>query len=110
MPTTQTICRRASHALEQDLRAKASATTTTPKPIPPRRRKIWSLREAALGLSMAMKEDAKSISFVEDTAVAPEKLSDFIGRFLGIVAAHQTTAGIYAHASVGCLHVRPSST
>ena len=68
---------------------------------------IWSLREAALGLSMATKDDAKSISFVEDTAVAPEKLSAFIGRFLEIIHGHGTTAGIYAHASVGCLHVRP---
>jgi hypothetical protein len=56
---------------------------------------------------MAVKDDAKSISFVEDTAVAPEKLSAFIGRFLELVHAHGTTAGIYAHASVGCLHVRP---
>src|SRR5262245_7707708 len=68
---------------------------------------IWSLREAALGLSMAMKDDAKSLSFVEDTAVAPEKLRDYIDRFLGIVKRHNTTAGVYAHASVGCLHVRP---
>ena len=56
---------------------------------------------------MAMKGDAKSISFVEDTAVAPEKLRDFIERFLEIVRRHGTTAGVYAHASVGCLHVRP---
>jgi FAD/FMN-containing dehydrogenase/Fe-S oxidoreductase len=69
--------------------------------------RIWSLREAALGLSMAMKEEAKSISFVEDTAVAPERLRDYIERFLGILRKHNTTAGIYAHASVGCLHVRP---
>ncbi|HWF85948.1 MAG TPA: FAD-linked oxidase C-terminal domain-containing protein [Vicinamibacterales bacterium] len=69
--------------------------------------RIWSLREAALGLSMAMKGDAKSLSFVEDTAVAPEKLRDYIERFLQIVHAHGTTAGVYAHASVGCLHVRP---
>ena len=69
--------------------------------------RIWSLREAALGLSMAMKEDAKSIPFVEDTAVAPERLSEYIARFLAILKAHETTAGIYAHASVGCLHVRP---
>ena len=68
---------------------------------------IWSLREAALGLSMAMKDDAKSLSFVEDTAVAPEKLRDYIERFLAIVKRHKTTAGVYAHASVGCLHVRP---
>ena len=69
--------------------------------------RIWSLREAGLGLSMAMKEDAKSLSFVEDTAVAPERLRDYIERFLGIVRKHGTTAGVYAHASVGCLHVRP---
>ncbi len=68
---------------------------------------IWSLREAALGLSMAMKDDAKSLSFVEDTAVAPEQLRDYIERFLGLVRKHNTTAGVYAHASVGCLHVRP---
>jgi FAD/FMN-containing dehydrogenase/Fe-S oxidoreductase len=69
--------------------------------------RIWSLREAGLGLSMAMKEDAKSLSFVEDTAVAPERLRDYIERFLAIVQGHGTTAGVYAHASVGCLHVRP---
>ena len=69
--------------------------------------RIWNLREAALGLSMAMKGDAKSLSFVEDTAVAPEKLRDYIDRFLQIVRRHGTTAGVYAHASVGCLHVRP---
>jgi FAD/FMN-containing dehydrogenase/Fe-S oxidoreductase len=69
--------------------------------------RIWRLREAALGLSMAMKGDAKSLSFVEDTAVAPEKLRDYIERFLQIVHAHGTVAGVYAHASVGCLHVRP---
>src|SRR5204862_5845454 len=69
--------------------------------------RILSLREASLGLSTAMKQDSKSISFVEDTAVAPEKLRDYIERFLEIIRSHDTTAGIYAHASVGCLHVRP---
>ena len=69
--------------------------------------RIWSVREAGLGLSMAMKDDNKSLSFVEDTAVAPERLRDFIARFLEIVRAHGTSAGVYAHASVGCLHVRP---
>src|SRR5688572_30595663 len=69
--------------------------------------RIWSFREAALGLSTAMKTDGKAISFVEDTAVAPEKLRDYIERFMRIVRKHNTTAGVYAHASVGCLHVRP---
>jgi Fe-S oxidoreductase len=69
--------------------------------------RIWSFREAALGLSTAMRGDAKAISFVEDTAVAPDQLRSYIERFIKIVQRHRTTAGIYAHASVGCLHVRP---
>jgi FAD/FMN-containing dehydrogenase/Fe-S oxidoreductase len=69
--------------------------------------RVWSLREAALGLSMTMKEDSKSLSFVEDTAVPPEKLRNFIDRFLELIRRHDTRAGVYAHASVGCLHVRP---
>jgi FAD/FMN-containing dehydrogenase/Fe-S oxidoreductase len=69
--------------------------------------RIWKLRTLALGLSMAEKGDAKAISFVEDTAVAPERLRDYIAEFLTVIARHGTTAGVYAHASVGCLHVRP---
>src|SRR5206468_10734452 len=37
----------------------------------------------------------------------PEKLREYIDRFLQIVRRHGTVAGVYAHASVGCLHVRP---
>lgn len=69
--------------------------------------RVWHLRESALGLSMAMKGDAKAVSFVEDSAVAPERLRDYIARFQDIIRRHGTEAGIYAHASVGCLHVRP---
>jgi FAD/FMN-containing dehydrogenase/Fe-S oxidoreductase len=69
--------------------------------------RAWKLRTMALGLSMAEKGDAKALSFVEDTAVAPEHLRDYIAEFLAIIARHGTTAGVYAHASVGCLHVRP---
>src|SRR4029077_19915090 len=69
--------------------------------------RIWKLRTLALGLSMAEKGDAKAISFVEDTAVAPQRLRDYIAEFLALIARHGTTAGVYAHASVGCLHVRP---
>jgi len=94
-------------ALERDLRSRGLGYHYHSETDLPRQARIWSLRESALGLSMAMKEDAKSISFVEDTAVAPERLSEYIGRFLAIIHTHGTTAGIYAHASVGCLHVRP---
>ena len=94
-------------AVEDDLRSRRLGTHYRIELDPAKQQRIWSLRESALGLSMAMKDDAKSISFVEDTAVAPERLSEFIGRFLGLLRTHGTTAGVYAHASVGCLHVRP---
>ena len=94
-------------ALEQDLRGcgfgyhwLAVVDTAT-------QARVWKLRTMALGLSMAEKGDAKAISFVEDTAVAPERLCEYIDEFLRIIARHQTKAGVYAHASVGCLHVRP---
>ncbi|HZI79275.1 MAG TPA: FAD-linked oxidase C-terminal domain-containing protein [Vicinamibacterales bacterium] len=94
-------------ALEADLRANGLGYRYVHALDLPAQARIWGLREAALGLSMAMKDDAKSLSFVEDTAVPPERLRDYIARFLDIVHAHGTTAGVYAHASVGCLHVRP---
>ena len=94
-------------ALERDLIARRFGDRYHRAIDPAAQARIWSLREAALGLSMAMKDDAKALSFVEDTAVAPERLRDYIDRFLKIVARHGTTAGVYAHASVGCLHVRP---
>ena len=94
-------------ALERDLKARRLGYRYYRAVDLAAQARIWSLREAALGLSMAMKDDAKALSFVEDTAVAPGRLRDYIERFLGIVARHGTTAGVYAHASVGCLHVRP---
>jgi Fe-S oxidoreductase len=93
-------------ALERDL-AREFRCRFTRAVDPAAQQRIWGLRESALGLSMAMKGDGKSISFVEDTAVPPERLRDYIDRFLQIITRHDTTAGIYAHASVGCLHVRP---
>jgi FAD/FMN-containing dehydrogenase/Fe-S oxidoreductase len=94
-------------ALARDLGASGFACRTRALTDAAAQARVWSLREAALGLSMATRGDGKAVSFVEDTAVAPEHLRDYIERFAGIVSRHGTTAGIYAHASVGCLHVRP---
>ncbi|MEZ4614701.1 MAG: FAD-linked oxidase C-terminal domain-containing protein [Caldilineaceae bacterium] len=69
--------------------------------------RIWSLRQAALGLTMAEIGDDKAISFVEDTAVPPAHLHDYIETFQRILAEHEISAAFYAHASVGLLHVRP---
>ncbi|HZT83414.1 MAG TPA: FAD-linked oxidase C-terminal domain-containing protein, partial [Gemmataceae bacterium] len=94
-------------ALEADLRQRSFGKHYHRAADAAGQARIWKLRKLALGLSMAEKGDAKALSFVEDTAVAPEHLRDYIAEFLDVVRRHGTTAGVYAHASVGCLHVRP---
>ena len=69
--------------------------------------KVWAVRKAALGLMMNAPGEAKPLPFVEDTAVPPEVLPEYVKRFDEIVRANGTTAGYYGHASVGCLHIRP---
>ncbi len=94
-------------ALERDLTARNYRVRFHRAIEPAAQQAIWQVREAALGLAMATKGDAKAVSFVEDTAVAPDRLRDYIRDFLALVSRHNTEAGVYAHASVGCLHVRP---
>ena len=74
---------------------------------PAAQRQVWNMREAGLGLLMNVPGDAKPLPFVEDTAVSPEKLPEYVRRFDEIVRRHDTEAGYYGHASVGCLHIRP---
>ncbi len=68
---------------------------------------VWALRAAGLGLLMSTRGDSKPLPYVEDTAVDPEHLGEFIARFDQVVKAHDTQAGYYGHASVGCMHIRP---
>ena len=68
---------------------------------------VWAVRKNGLGLLMSMHGDAKPLPFVEDTAVDPDKMGEFVRRFDEIVRNHQTEAAYYGHASVGCLHIRP---
>ena len=74
---------------------------------PFQQKKVWDMRKAGLGLVMKKPGEAKAIPFVEDTAVSPEKLPEYVKRFDEIVRQNGTTAGYYGHASVGCLHIRP---
>ena len=93
--------------LEENLRSRGLGSHFFRAASPDAQGRIWKLRKAALGLSMARPGDAKAVAFVEDTAVAPQRLRDYIERFRGILDRHQTQAGFYAHASVGLLHIRP---
>ncbi len=68
---------------------------------------IASVREAGLNIMMSMKGDGKPVSFIEDCAVPLADLADYTERLNDVFAKHNTKGTWYAHASVGCLHVRP---
>src|SRR3989454_368792 len=74
---------------------------------PVEQQSIWKLRKAGLGLLLGMKGDKKPIAFVEDTAVHPKHLAEFVPRFREIFAKHDVVGAYYGHCSVGCLHIRP---
>ena len=69
--------------------------------------KVWSLRKAGLGLLTGMKGDAKPIGVIEDTAVAPEKLPDYMADFGQMLERLGLSCVYHAHISTGELHLRP---
>ena len=69
--------------------------------------KVWSLRKAGLGLLTGMKGDAKPIGVIEDTAVAPEKLPDYMADFAKMLNNLGLSCVYHAHISTGELHLRP---
>jgi FAD/FMN-containing dehydrogenase/Fe-S oxidoreductase len=74
---------------------------------PPEQSRVWRIRKAGLGLLMRVEGERKPIAFVEDTAVDPLKLPEFLRRFKKVIDDHGTSAGYYGHVSVGCMHIRP---
>ena len=68
---------------------------------------LWEVRKAGLNIMMSMKGDGKPVSFIEDCAVPLEHLAEYTSALTEVFRKHGTEGTWYAHASVGCLHVRP---
>ncbi len=71
---------------------------------------LLEIRRRAVGLLGAIQVDGdrRPLAFVEDTAVPPEKLGDYIGEFRALLDHYGLRYGMYGHADVGCLHLRPA--
>lgn len=70
--------------------------------------KIWGMRKRAVGLLGNAKGERRPIPFVEDTAVPPEHLADFIREFRQLLDRHGLEYGMFGHVDAGVLHVRPA--
>jgi Fe-S oxidoreductase len=71
------------------------------------RERFWTLRKSGLPILLSRTTDDKHASFIEDCAVAPGRLPEYVERFEAILDRHDTDASFYAHAGPGVLHVRP---
>ncbi|HEY0219617.1 MAG TPA: FAD-binding and (Fe-S)-binding domain-containing protein [Afipia sp.] len=69
---------------------------------------IWNLRKKAVGLLGSVQGEASPIPFVEDTAVPPDSLADYIAEFRSILDRHKLAYGMFGHVDAGVLHVRPA--
>ncbi len=69
---------------------------------------LWSLRKKGVGLLGNTKGERKPLPFVEDTAVPPEKLADYIREFRTLLESYGLHYAMFGHVDVGCLHVRPA--
>ncbi len=75
---------------------------------PEDRAALLKVRKAGLGLVMAASRGSRRpLAFVEDTAVPPERLGEYVREFSELLEQHSLKAGFYGHCSVGCLHIRP---
>jgi FAD/FMN-containing dehydrogenase/Fe-S oxidoreductase len=69
---------------------------------------MWELRKKGVGLLGNTKGERKPIAFVEDTAVPPQHLAEYIREFRALLEENGLEYGMFGHVDVGCLHVRPA--
>lgn len=68
---------------------------------------VYMMRKRAVGLLGNVEGQARPQPFVEDTAVPPENLADFIAEFRDLLDGHGLQYGMFGHVDAGVLHVRP---
>ncbi|MEW6028543.1 MAG: FAD-linked oxidase C-terminal domain-containing protein [Chloroflexota bacterium] len=69
--------------------------------------RVWNVRKVGLGILDSRPQSARPVAFIEDCAIPVERLGEFVRETERLLAEHGTEGGIYAHASAGCLHIRP---
>ncbi len=91
-----------------ELASRVGATVAVPLQTNDEMAQTVKLRKSILPLLLGTAEKDKPVAFVEDAAVPPDRLEEFVTRFEEIVKENDTWACFYGHASVGTLHVRPA--
>lgn len=86
---------------------KVGETAVLPALSPALQANVWAVRKVALGLMSSIKSDFKPTPFIEDAAVPVEHLAAYVTQIEQFCNDLGTQVAYYAHASAGCLHIRP---
>jgi FAD/FMN-containing dehydrogenase/Fe-S oxidoreductase len=84
-------------------RAYVAPVQTEPRAI----QAVWQLRASALGLMTTVEGSKKPVPYIEDAAVPPEVLADYVTEVLAVCSKHDQPVSMFGHASVGLMHIRP---
>ncbi|MGY3565249.1 FAD-binding and (Fe-S)-binding domain-containing protein [Sinomonas sp. RB5] len=88
------------------LRENGRLVEGQPVPDPAARASLWRVREDGAGLSSRLASGGESWPGWEDSAVAPERLADYLADLRGLLAEHELTGVMYGHFGAGCMHIR----
>ena len=96
-------------SLERHLRSRGWRSAVVKILDPARQKDVWEVRKAGLNILMGRRGDYKPVPGIEDVSLPQEQLADYLEKILDFCGEQKDVPGIavYAHASAGCLHVRP---
>lgn len=97
-----------AHALAGDLKKQKLGYSWPVIAQPAEQVKIWAVRKHGLGLMLGIKGDRKPLPIIEDCAVPIEILPEYVDKMLKFCKKRDIPVAMYAHASVGVIHVRPA--
>jgi FAD/FMN-containing dehydrogenase/Fe-S oxidoreductase len=93
--------------LGQHLKSNRIPCQIRPALAPELQTNVWTVRKVGLGLLMSIKGDFKPIPFIEDAAVPVDHLAEYVKKIEQFCRGIGTGIAYYAHASAGCIHIRP---
>lgn len=93
--------------LRSHVRRRKIPCRIVPATTPAVQANVWTVRKVGLGLMMSIKGDHKPVAFIEDAAVPVEHLAEYVTRIERFCNDIGTRVAYYAHASAGCVHIRP---
>ena len=105
--TTESELKDKVESLKVHLKSSSRSSAVTAVFDPALQNNVWAIRKAGLGLVMSVKGDHKPLPFIEDAAVPVEHLADYVTEVEKFCNDLGTKVAYYAHASAGCIHIRP---